>query len=65
MRGMLPWKKARGKEAYKRIMCYAGVPKELEGVKKEVIEEAKATKLPILKYVTIGELCDWLRGKQR
>src|SRR3990167_2421450 len=24
VRGMLPWKQARGKEAFKRIMCYKG-----------------------------------------
>ncbi len=30
IRGMLPWKKARGREAYKRIKCYKGIPKEYE-----------------------------------
>src|SRR3989344_7897328 len=29
IRGMLPWKQARGKEAFDRIMCYRGVPAEL------------------------------------
>src|SRR4030042_3500372 len=26
IRGMLPWKKSRGKEAYRRVMCYYGIP---------------------------------------
>ncbi len=30
IRGMLPFKKARGREAYKRISCYAGNP-EIKG----------------------------------
>ncbi len=28
IRGMLPYKKARGKEAYRRVMVYIGVPEE-------------------------------------
>ena len=34
IRGMLPYKKARGKEALKRIRCYVGVPKEFMEEKK-------------------------------
>jgi len=34
VRGMLPWSKARGREALKRVMCYVGVPKDLENAKK-------------------------------
>ena len=30
IRGMLPWRKTRGREAYKQIMCHIGVPEELE-----------------------------------
>lgn len=29
IRGMLPWKQAKGKEAYKRVKVYIGVPSEL------------------------------------
>ncbi|MBS3168844.1 50S ribosomal protein L13, partial [Candidatus Woesearchaeota archaeon] len=28
IRGMLPWRITRGRDAYKRIMCYIGVPPE-------------------------------------
>ena len=31
IRGMLPWDKPRGREAYKRLKCYIGIPKTIEG----------------------------------
>jgi large subunit ribosomal protein L13 len=47
IRGMLPRHKMRGREAYKRLRVYIGIPDEYV-VKKEVFEkisEAEATKL--------------------
>lgn len=38
-RGMLPWKNSRGKEAYKRIKCFIGVPNEYINKKAETIKE--------------------------
>lgn len=59
VRGMLPYKKTRGKEAYKRIRAYLGVPEELKG--KEMIKiEKDVTKLGTLKYTTIGKVCSRL-----
>jgi len=40
IRGMLPRKKPRGKDALKRLRVYIGVPKDYEGKKKEKILEA-------------------------
>lgn len=34
IRGMLSYKKGRGGNAFKRVMCYSGVPKEFEKSKK-------------------------------
>jgi len=34
IRGMLSYKKGRGGDAFKRIMCYVGVPREFEKNKK-------------------------------
>ena len=34
IRGMLPWSKARGREAFRRIKCYIGIPKEFENSEK-------------------------------
>ncbi len=65
IRGMLPWKQARGREAFKRVMCYNSIPKELAD--KEYIQPkgASAAKLPTLKYVTIGNVCKNLGGKEQ
>ena len=33
IRNMLPFKHGRGKDAFARIKCYSGIPKEFEGKK--------------------------------
>ena len=43
VRGMLPHKQARGREALKRVMCYNVVPSELEG--KEMISLKRELKV--------------------
>lgn len=56
VRGMLPWKKSRGREAYHRLLTYIGVPKEF--AKTEIIKPkfADADKLTC-KKITLGDLC--------
>ncbi|MBI4983253.1 50S ribosomal protein L13 [Candidatus Woesearchaeota archaeon] len=63
IRGMLPWKFARGREAYKRIMCYIGIPAEFEGKEMVTVEEATVKKLPNLNYITVGDTCKSIGGK--
>ena len=63
IRGMVPWKQARGKEAYKRVMCYIGIPAGLADKEMITIKEASMKKLPTLKYITVGEVCKRLGGK--
>jgi len=41
IRGMLPYKRERGRTAFKNIIVHIGIPKELEGQKFEVIEDAR------------------------
>ncbi len=53
IRGMLPWRTARGKAAYRKYMVYAGNPKKLESNKK--IEKAEFD--GINKHITILDLC--------
>ncbi len=36
IRGMLPWKKSRGKRAYKNLKIYTGIPEELQIDKSEM-----------------------------
>jgi large subunit ribosomal protein L13 len=56
IRGMLPWKQPKGKEAYKRLMCYLGIPKEFEGKEMKTFEDANLSKLPNNKFITVGEI---------
>ncbi|MBI4147499.1 50S ribosomal protein L13 [Candidatus Woesearchaeota archaeon] len=63
IRGMLPWKQARGKEAYKLIMCYVGSPAEFAGKELITLNDSSMNKLPNLKYTTIGEICRHIGGK--
>jgi len=55
IRGMLPRKKPRGKDALKRLRVYMGVPKDYEDKEKEKISEADARDLrgP---YISVSEL---------
>ncbi|MDK2849885.1 MAG: large subunit ribosomal protein [Candidatus Woesearchaeota archaeon] len=62
IRGMLPWKKARGREAYKRIKCYVGIPEEFKNAEFTSVDVKKFTELPISKRVTVGEICEVLRS---
>lgn len=63
VRGMLPWKQTRGKEAYQLIRCYISVPGELAGKELITLPDSSVHKLPNLKYVSIGEICRHIGGK--
>lgn len=55
VRGMLPWKKAKGKDAFKRLRVYVGVPEELAKGKFEK-EQAKSKTETYERSITVGEL---------
>lgn len=63
IRGMLPWKIARGREAFKRIMCYVGLPDSLANEKIETIEAANYSKLKTSKYLRIKLVSEMLGAK--
>ena len=63
IRGMLPWKKARGKEAFDRVMCYNAVPEGLASENLITLPHAAASKLPTLKFTTVQEICKGLGGQ--
>lgn len=63
VRGMLPYKKARGRNAFKNLKVYSGIPEELEGKEMETIEAANASKLRVPKYIKLKELCSLLGAK--
>ena len=64
VRGMLPWHKPKGREAFKKLRVYLGEPEEFKKVKKIDVKEADASKLKI-KYITLGDLSLLLGAKKR
>jgi large subunit ribosomal protein L13 len=61
IRGMVPRKKPKGREALRRLRVYTGVPREYAGVEKVRFEEA-AIRKPISYYVSLEELARMLGG---
>ncbi|MCW3978317.1 MAG: 50S ribosomal protein L13 [Candidatus Bathyarchaeota archaeon] len=55
IRGMLPHRKARGRDAYKRLHVHIGVPQELEAIQAESLADAHLERLRG-RYVTVGEI---------
>jgi len=55
VRGMLPWKKPHGKDAYRRVKVYIGLPEELVGKATIRVPQAEVSKLrgP---YVSVEEI---------
>lgn len=53
IRGMLPWKSSRGRDAMKRLRVYTGNPKNLE----QNLKLEKASFDGVTKHMTIHELC--------
>jgi len=63
IRGMLPYNKEIGKKALKRIKCHIGAPDNLKGNAVQ-LEKMDISKLSVVKYVTVKEICQILGGKQ-
>ncbi len=54
VRGMLPYKQPKGKQAHKRLRVYIGMPDEFKDQKMETLIDAQAKKLTC-PYFTLGE----------
>lgn len=63
IRGMLPFKRARGKNAFKNVRCYIGVPENLNEQNALTIENASIEKLDSADYLKIRDLCRAVGGK--
>ncbi|MFH1590408.1 MAG: 50S ribosomal protein L13 [archaeon] len=61
IRGMLPYKQAKGRVALDRIKCYRGIPKEFEGKSIISLENAHAKNLSI-GFVTVNTICKEMGG---
>lgn len=55
IRGMLPWKKPKGKAAFKRLRVYIGLPEYLNQIPAQTISDADIKKSDI-KYITVETL---------
>ena len=60
IRGMLPYKRERGRDAFSRLRVYLGIPREYAGQERKRVENADAERLSIAKYVTLGEVSEKL-----
>ena len=55
VRGMLPRRKTRGREAFGRLKVHIGVPRDLYGAEMESLPDATLERLKE-RYITIGEI---------
>lgn len=58
VRGMLPFKRARGRAAYSRVKCYEGFPEEFKGKEIITLKELHSDK----KHITLARLCKLVSG---
>ena len=63
IRGMLPFKRARGRDAFKNIKCYIGVPDNLKDEKIMTIKNVGIDKLQSSDYLKIKDICKAVGGK--
>lgn len=67
VRGMLPWEKAKGKEAYKRLRVYRGIPKNIDTASITVYKSAcyRENPYPYMYLDEISRLIGWIPIKER
>jgi large subunit ribosomal protein L13 len=64
IRGMISYKKPRGKEAYARIRCYAGIPDDLKAEKLVTFKHMNIEKSQA-KYTTIEQISKHFGAKTK
>ncbi|MBI1935109.1 50S ribosomal protein L13 [Candidatus Woesearchaeota archaeon] len=57
VRGMLPFKRSRGRAAFKNIKCHIGMPDSFKSEKTMAIGKADIGKLKSADYIKIKEIC--------
>lgn len=62
IRGMLPFKKPRGQEAFKRIRCYVGIPEDLKS-EKIIKIDATSEKIILTDHFKVKDVCKAIGGK--
>jgi large subunit ribosomal protein L13 len=59
VRGMLPWKKPRGKKAYRRLEAYVGVPQDLKDASPQTFPDAVKDLYPSMTVGTLMGIFGW------
>lgn len=60
VRGMIPYKKPKGRKALKKLRIYVGTPEDLKDHGVTKLKDAELNKEKSLKYVTIKKLSKYL-----
>jgi large subunit ribosomal protein L13 len=63
IRGMLPYKKERGRIAFENIKCHIGIPENLKNQKVETLKDANVEKIPNLNYVKVKDISKHIGAK--
>jgi len=63
VRGMLPFDRARGRVAFRRLKVYVSVPAELKDKQMQVVDEASLKRLGTRRFIRVGELSKHLSAK--
>ena len=64
IRGMLPFKRSRGMDAFKNIKCHIGVPENLKSHKALIIDGMSVEKLNSADYLKVKDICKAVGWKQ-
>jgi len=57
IRGMLPFKRSRGRDAFKNIKCHIGVPESLKSEKPVMLENMSSAKIQSTDYLKVKDVC--------
>ncbi|UPM43267.1 50S ribosomal protein L13 [Halocatena salina] len=58
VRGMLPYKRQRGRQAFENVRCYVGDP--YEDVDSEVLEDTSLDRLSNIKFIQLSDISEQL-----
>ena len=61
VRGMLPWKKSKGKDAFRRVHVFIGTPADYAGKPMVNMSDASASRLRV-PYVSIQQVAEEIGG---
>ncbi len=64
VRGMLSWHQAKGRDAFKKLKVFVGIPEEFKNKQAEKMQAADASKLKTT-YITLGDLSVSIGAKKR